>query len=122
FPRSQLAYQCHRPPHRHPHSPSPNPVLGRVPATQTPTKSLARNPGKILPLTQSHFVPPTSLILNSRRHCHFICLTPLSCPHTLAAQASMRTRQIGSTNAAVRFCVFLLLGCLALVATSAPPI
>ena len=34
----------------------------------------------------------------------------------------MRTRQIGSTNAAVRFCVFLLLGCFALVATSAPTI
>jgi hypothetical protein len=28
---------------------------------------LAGNPRKILPLSQSHFVPPTSLILNSRR-------------------------------------------------------
>jgi hypothetical protein len=31
-------------------------------------KLFAGGAGKILALSQSHFVPPTSLILNSRRH------------------------------------------------------
>ena len=68
LPRAQLAHPCQRPADRDPHSPSPEPVLGRITTTQTTPKPLARYPRKILTLTQSHFVPPSSLILNSRRH------------------------------------------------------
>src|SRR5262249_23609811 len=46
-----------------------------------------------------------------------IPLTRGSNLHTLAAQASMRTRQFGSTDASGRCCAFLLLGCFVLATT-----